>query len=683
MLDFSQNGFTVQFDLADDGRLFLKNFAKNPAPYRFEKQAARCPIVEIQVCGENPNDHHGQKHTASSGSQSLKYRSHREIEYADGKELIFLLADSRMEVRVHYRFYKDVAAVRAWTEVENIADETLGLEYVSSFSYVGFDDGNADREEKTRVLIPHNAWVREVDWREYRLSELGYEHLSPSSTKRISISNTGSWSSKEFLPMGALQNLETANTLLWQIEHNGSWQWEIADSFDMMYLRLSGPTEQENHWYRALQKGERFESVKVCVALGSDLNEALAEMTRYRRKIIPTTVANGGLPVIFNDYMNCLWAKPTEENELPVIDLAAEMGAEYYCMDAGWYADGTWWETVGEWQPSAWRFPNGIQSVFDYIRKKGMVPGIWLEPEVVGISSPVAKELPDDCFFMRHGKRVIDHGRYQLDFRNPRVREYIMGVFDRVVGEYGVGYIKLDYNIEAGIGTEVSADSFGDGLLGHNRAYLAFLQSVKKKYPSLVLESCASGGMRMDYATLSVFDIQSVTDQTEYQYNAYIASAAATAVLPEQAAIWAYPKAQNSVEATIVNMVNALPLRIHLSGEIYAWSKEQIALVKEAVALYKTIRKDIARSIPFYPLGLPQYRAAWSCAGYRADSKAYLAVWRNESDDEQIDLPFPVRPQSVKVLYPAAYQGQATLSENGVLVTLRAPSSAILLEVNG
>ena len=57
---------------------------------------------------------------------------------------------------------------------------------------------------------------------------------------------------------------------------------------------------------------------------------------------------------------------------------------------------------------------------------------------------------------MRHGKRIIDHGRYQLDFRNKKVRDFATSIIDRVVGEYGVGYIKMDYNIEAGKGTEVN-----------------------------------------------------------------------------------------------------------------------------------------------------------------------------------------------------------------------------------
>ena len=59
---------------------------------------------------------------------------------------------------------------------------------------------------------------------------------------------------------------------------------------------------------------------------------------------------------------------------------------------------------------------------------------------------------------------------------------------------------KIDYNINAGIGTEYHSDSPGDGLLEHNRAYLRWLDGIFTDYPDLVIENCSSGGMRMDYA---------------------------------------------------------------------------------------------------------------------------------------------------------------------------------------
>ena len=89
----------------------------------------------------------------------------------------------------------------------------------------------------------------------------------------------------------------------------------------------------------------------------------------------------------------------------------------------------------------------------DRIRERGMVPGLWIEAEVAGIHSPLVSK-PDSWFFMRHGKRVKKNSRLLLDFRNPEVRSYLDSVIDRMVNEYGAGYIKIDYNVDTLEGTE-------------------------------------------------------------------------------------------------------------------------------------------------------------------------------------------------------------------------------------
>ena len=76
--------------------------------------------------------------------------------------------------------------------------------------------------------------------------------------------------------MGAIKNTSENYTLMWQIENNGSWQWEIGDIKDLMYLRISGPNEADNHWYKELIPGEHFESVPAAIAIGVDYDETLA-----------------------------------------------------------------------------------------------------------------------------------------------------------------------------------------------------------------------------------------------------------------------------------------------------------------------------------------------------------------------------------------------------------------------
>ena len=322
------------------------------------------------------------------------------------------------------------------------------------------------------------------------------------------------------------------------------------------------------------------------------------------------------------------------------------------------YADGNWWDSVGEWQESKKRFPNGVREVTDYIRSKGMIPGVWLELEVMGINCKKASILPDECFFLRHGKRVYDRSRYQLDFRHPLVIEHVTEVIDRVVRDYGVGYIKMDYNIEPGIGTEVDADSFGDGLLEHERAYLAWLDGIYKKYPDLVIENCSSGGLRMDYAMLARNSIQSTSDQEDYRNYATISANAAIGVTPEQAAIWSYPLRDGTKEEVIFNMVNALLLRIHQSGHLAEISPERFELVKEGIDCYKEIRSGIKDGVPFWPMGWADNEEKHLAAGIRVPGDViYLGVWRRGGEagfEVPLDRAFPGKELEVSCIYPKA-----------------------------
>ena len=507
-----------------------------------------------------------------------------------------------------------------------------------------------------------HGWQKEMNFRTNTFPELGFGQTQPTVYQRTSVTfeltNTGNWSTKKYLPMGYLENSEADTALFWQIEHNGSWHAEISDVNNHFYVALSGPTEVQSHWFKQLKPGESFTSVPVAVGVSEGcFDTAMGELTKYRRMIRRPNKDNENLPVIFNDYMNCLFGDPTTEKELPLIDAAAAMGCEYYVIDAGWYAPGEWWDSVGEWQQCYERFPNGIEEVTNYIREKGMVPGVWLELEVMGINCEKAKSVPDDWFFIRHGKRVYDRSRYQLDFRNPAVIDHVNEVIDRVVNQYGVGYIKMDYNIEPGIGTELYADSVGQGMLEHERAYLKWLDGVFEKYPELVIENCSSGGLRTDYAMLARYSIQSTSDQEDYRNYATIAANAGAALTPEQAAIWSYPLKDGDEEETIYNMVNALLLRIHQSGHLAQLSKERHALVKEGIEYYKSIRQDIKKALPVWPNGFATSLDHFLCAGWKVEGKSYLAVWRRYGETSEYDIPLekltegkPVK--EVRLAYP-------------------------------
>jgi alpha-galactosidase len=608
-------------------------------------------LVEIQAAGCNWPDHHGNKYTGTHPGELLRYKSHKRSRTELGPKLEIQQTGGGLRVTSHLQFLGKLPAFRSWTVVENLGKKSVLLEYVSTFALAGLSRGGAAGwDKKMRLHVADNTWCGECQWRSGILREFGLTQTYAAgggagfSLNRISISNQGSWSTVEYLPMGVLENTDTRDNYFWQIEHNGSWQWEISDSMQELYLRVSGPTYRESLWSKKLAPRQKFESVPATIGrVNGDWQSALIILTQARRLFRQPHPDLKAMPVIFNDYMNCLYGDPTTDKLLPVIDAAATAGCEYFVIDAGWYAEigETWWESVGAWQPSKSRFPRGLSALCDYIRSKGMVAGLWLEIEVIGIQSPLATKLPDNWFFLRDGKRVIDHGRYQLDFRNPHVRVHADKVVERMIRIFGIGYIKMDYNINAGPGTDYQSDGPGDGLLDHNRAYLGWVREVFRRHPALVIENCSSGGLRLDYAQLAQHSIQSTSDQTDYRLNAVIAAACASAVTPEQAAVWSYPLKDGDEEETIMNMVNALLWRIHQSGRIHEISSERFAMVKEGISLYKTIRKDIQRGLPYWPLGLPRLGDDWAAFGLDCNSMSYLAVWRLGGKSKSLSIPLP------------------------------------------
>lgn len=675
-----ENGLYLDIDVSDEGEVCLLNLSAQPRPRPENRRWYR--LVELQMAGCNQNDNHGSKHTGTQPGSLLKYQGHTFDENHFGTRLALRQQWRDLRVVSCMQFYTGIPAVRSWTEVTNTGDTPSdAIEYVSSFALTGLSAGER-RDTSGHVHIPHSTWFGEAQWKKYTLRELGYDAVMDFSMKRIHLSSTGSWPCGEHLPMGVFENTQTGQATAWQIETTGSWSWELSDIDSALYLQISGPGLQENGFSKRLQAGETFVSVPCAAAFADGgFEEGIRQLTRYRRAIRRPNEDNAHPSVIFNDYMNCLMGDPTTEKELPMIDAAAGAGCKYYCIDCGWYSDGDWWDGVGEWLPSSARFPDGLLEPLDYIRKKDMIPGLWLEIEVMGVACPLAQKVPKDWFFQRGGRPIVDRGRYLLDFRHPGVIAHANAVVDRLVNGYGVGYIKNDYNVNAGPGTELNADSAGDGLLAHTRAYLRWLDSVFERYPDIVIENCGSGGMRMEYSLLSRCSIQSVTDQTDYMKMAAIACNCMTAVTPEQAAIWSYPLVGGDEEETIFNMVNAILFRIHQSGHIAKLSPERIRYIHEGIRYHLSICERVKDGLPFWPLGLASMSASHFCAGIDCGDVQYLAVW-NVRSREQIRI--PVRPDvdAIRCAYPAALNAPMKHQKDTHTLTIdMAPKTARIFEL--
>jgi alpha-galactosidase len=736
VIDWAPGGLELRIEVGHDGMARLTRLAapgrtgSRPGPASAgpgRPADAALPLLDVVLAGEG-RAWSGGRYCESETAYRFRYAGH-DAGSSDGGSWHDLRVDlddpvTGLRAEVHYRVLAangTGGALRSWVRLENQGTAPVTVESVTSLLYGGLGGGQGpDDLADLDLWWAENDWMAEGRWQSRALRDalpdIGRRGLGADPRGCFSVSSAGTWSSGRYLPAGAIVNRRTGHAWAWQIEHNGGWHWEAGEcaghaagpapgpqgrhappgAVSGTYLALLGPVDAEHHWHVTLSQGDSFTTVPASLAVSPEgFDGAVAVLTAVRRAIRRPHDDALRLPVIFNDYMNTLMADPTTERLLPLIDAAAEAGAEYFCIDAGWYADidEGWWDTVGAWRPSRTRFPGGIAEVLGHIRNAGMVPGLWVEPEVVGVNSEVASQLPADAFFQRGGQLVVEHGRYHLDLRHPAAVKHLDQVVDFLVGELGAGYLKFDYNISVGPGPDSGGLSAGAGLLAANRAQLDWLDAVLDRYPGLVIENCSSGGMRTDYALLSRMQLQSTSDQQEYLRYPPIAAAAPAAIAPEQAASWAYPQPEFTADEIAFTMVNALLGRVHLSGHLNRMSGAQRELVTEAVRVYKeSLRPAIARSVPFWPLGLPRWDDSWVALGLRAGQDAerstHLAVWHRgqdrTADSARVTLPLPrLRGARVtpRVLYPRQAGAEAGWdAERGTLtVTLPDPPSACVL----
>ncbi|MDP4151860.1 MAG: alpha-galactosidase [Bacillota bacterium] len=682
------NDIAMEFENTKKG-LWLKAF--NCGEVSKLNKSVPYPCFQLSVAGIP----YGGNNALTEIYSALPTEMNMEDIKSNDEEIIITYKHEKLglSVKVDMQLIKGANVIRQTTAVRNDGDSPVILTHVSSMFMNGIaTDGIRPwyDEKKVKVHYCRQAWNGEGQWRNSSLSDLGlYKCTTHPGASAVHFSSQGSWSTGRLLPMAVIEDIESNKVWYFQIETSSNWHMEIGymgswkNDDGALCIHADAADERFGGFNLTLKPGESFTSVPVAVGCcKGNFDDAVKELTSYRRNVLkPRKAWDNEFPVVFNDYMNCLWGNPTIEKLTPKIDAAAEEGAECFCIDAGWFGDRdkSWGRMLGDWIPSKDRFDKGLESVLDYIKSKNMIPGVWLEMEVCGDESNLGKK-PDSWFLMRNGVRVGGGARWFLNFENPEVRGYLHNIIDSLVS-MGVGFIKNDYNACIGSGCDKGGIASSYGLIKHFEAFYSFIDEVRKKHPTLIIENCGSGGMREDYGVLSHFHIQSSSDQEDCYNFPSIAVGSLASILPEQLGIWAYPyplvfankdnpdilKDQKYLdmfadgEKTIFNMVTGLCGNMYLSGNPDAADEFNMSLIKEGISLYKSERSHIHNSHPVWPIGFTDInnRNSWASVGLVNDenSRVLLAVWRLQSGEEYIELPihkWAGKKAAVKQLYPSS-----------------------------
>jgi len=219
---------------------------------------------------------------------------------------------------------------------------------------------------------------------------------------------------------------------------------------------------------------------------------------RYARtKIVPQNAKPRS--VHYNTW-EAVYFDHSETRILELVDKAAEVGAQRFVLDDGWFGSRRNDKAgLGEWWVSREIYPGGLHEIVERVRNAGMEFGLWFEPEMVNPDSDLYRAHPEWVLGVEGLDQIASRNQLVLDLTRPEVRDYLFAKIDALISEYDIDYIKWDMN------RDIQHPGDADGKPAAHRqthAVYSLIDRLRKAHPDTEIESCSSGGARADYGIL-------------------------------------------------------------------------------------------------------------------------------------------------------------------------------------
>lgn len=481
---------------------------------------------------------------------------------------------------------KHINTLEVSTIYENRGNENVTLEMLSSFAIRGI---KADKVHRFQSF-----WSAEGKLRTETINDL---HLEPSWNRcgmRVEKFGTlGSMPVRKYFPFIALENSETNEFIAVQLYTPSSWQIEILCKEDETLALVGGIADRDfGHWFKTLGPRESFITPKAVVAQGNSLYEVCDKLVKAQKPDISEVDKDMG--IIFNEYCTT-WGNPSFDNISKICNKLKGKGIQYLVIDSGWYGKNEgWWASIGDWDINLDKFPMGLKSAADYIRKCGMIPGLWFEYESVGRSS---KHWTNSDHLLKKDGIVITVGDKRFwDMSDSWVVDYLSYAVIETLRDCGFGYLKVDYNDTIGIGCD-GAESLGEGLRQRVNASKEFFKKIKECLPDIVIENCSSGGHRLEPSMMELVSQASFSDAHETTSIPIIAANMHRVIQPWQSQIWAVMRENDSDNRIYYSIISTFLGRMCLSGDIYDLSDGQWNIIDKGICFYKEISDIIKNGI--------------------------------------------------------------------------------------
>jgi alpha-galactosidase len=305
-----------------------------------------------------------------------------------------------------------------------------------------------------------------------------------------------------------------ATHLAWSGNHE-QFADSIGDGRTMIGgSELLGPAEV------ILAPGESYTTPALFAAYserGLDgISEAFYSWFRARpHHVLPSAAAGAGTragkprPVVLNTW-EAVYFDHNLASLIELADSAAELGVERFVLDDGWFRGRRDDHAgLGDWYVDESLWPDGLTPLIEAVTSRGMEFGLWVEPEMVNLDSDVVRAHPEwivgpSVQSYKDGGRLPLEWRNQhvIDLVNPEAWQYIYDRVDTLLRENNISYLKWDQNRDLLEHGHAGRSSVHEQTVA---AYRLF-DELRKAHPGVEIESCSSGGARVDLGILERTD---------------------------------------------------------------------------------------------------------------------------------------------------------------------------------
>jgi len=403
--------------------------------------------------------------------------------------------DTGLEVRCNAILYKDFPFVEWTLHLTNHGDQKTPI-----LSDIHAVDIAFDREGDRDVVLHH-----------YRGSRATPDDFRPRATSldeglKVQLRSIGGRGTDGTMPYFNLEG--PGKGMLLAIGWPGQWEASFTRNIGVN-LHIAGGQEQTHF---KLLPGETVRS--PLIALGFYQGDPQDGQNVWRRWMVAHNLPRVDGEIIPTQLVACsshqfgemIYAN--EENQKHFIDRYVEerLGISYWWMDAGWYLNDGSWVNTGTWEVDKKRFPNGLRAVTDYAHAKGLKAIVWFEPERVTAGTWLYENHPEWLLAPppNPGDQLYDPNWRLLNLGNPDALAWLVDHIGKILDQEGIDLYRQDFNVNPLMFWRASdaPDRQGITEIKYVTGYLAYWDTLLAQHPGLRIDTCASGGRRLDLETL-------------------------------------------------------------------------------------------------------------------------------------------------------------------------------------